>query len=78
MSTVIEMEVCPNSRSSKPPASEVIWPSSKSAMFFLENRLSKVEMIKADFVQRVSRLRSCLFSDYSMLADILSFDKNYS
>lgn len=45
---------------------------------FLGEKTFKAELFMADCVHRVSRLRSCLFSDYSILADTLSSFKNFS
>jgi hypothetical protein len=44
---------------------------------FLGKKAFTGELIMADWVQRVSRLRRCLFSDYSMLADTLSLFKTF-
>ena len=45
---------------------------------FLGEKTFKVELVMAECLQRVSRLRNCLFRDYSILADALSFFKNFS
>ena len=45
---------------------------------FLGEKTFKPELFMAECVQRVSRLRDCLLSDYSILADTLSYFKNFS
>jgi len=44
----------------------------------LGEKAFKDELFRADCFHRVSRLKSCLFSDYSILADTLSSFKNFS
>jgi len=45
---------------------------------FFGDKTFKTELFKADYFPRVSCPRSCLFCDYSILADTLSFFKNVS
>ncbi len=43
----------------------------------LGEKTFKMELFMAECLQRVSRLRNCLFSDYSILADALSSLNNF-
>ena len=45
---------------------------------FLGEKTFKAELFMAECFLRVSRLRSCLFGDFSILADTLSLFKNFS
>jgi hypothetical protein len=45
---------------------------------FLGKKAFKAKLLMADCFPRVSLLRSCLFSDYSMLADTLCLFKHFS
>ena len=45
---------------------------------FLGEKTFKAELFMAECFHRVSRLRGCLFGDYSILADTLSSFKNFS
>jgi len=50
----------------------------KISHHFLGEKAFKDELFMADCFPRVSLLRSCLFSDNSILADTLCFFKNFS